>query len=71
MVSICKCESVSWVWLTGKIRDRQLCLSTGTPMVINDLDHDVEELTMDDISDESLDTARYIILQAELNQAGE
>jgi hypothetical protein len=40
-------------------------------MVINDLDHDVEELTMNDFPDESLDTARYIILQAELNQAGE
>jgi hypothetical protein len=59
------------IWWCLYIRDRQLCLSTGTPMVINDLDHDVEELTMDDFPDESLDTARYIILQAELNQAGE
>lgn len=39
-------------------------------MVINDVDHDVEELTLEDFPDETLDTARYIILQVELNQAG-
>ncbi|KAL2674278.1 hypothetical protein Neosp_012729 [[Neocosmospora] mangrovei] len=54
--------------LTDKIRDRQTSLSTGSPMVINDLDHDVEELVMDDLSDETPETARYIISQMELNK---
>jgi hypothetical protein len=53
-----------------KIRDRQTSLSTGTPMVINDLDHDVEELVMEDLSDETPETARYIISQMELNKTG-
>lgn len=39
-------------------------------MVINDLDHDVEELVMDDLSDETPETARYIISQMELNKTG-
>jgi hypothetical protein len=71
VVSICEYLRDKMNWLTRKIRDRQLCLSTGTPMVINDLDHDVEELSMEDFPDENLDTARYVILQVELNRAGE
>lgn len=39
-------------------------------MVINDLDHDVEDLTMEDFPDESPETARYMIAQVGLNQAG-
>jgi hypothetical protein len=39
-------------------------------MVINDLDHDVEELVMEDLSDETPETARYIISQMELNKTG-
>lgn len=39
-------------------------------MVINDLDHDVEELVAEDLPDESPETAQYIILQMELNKAG-
>jgi hypothetical protein len=39
-------------------------------MVINDLDFDVEDLTMDDFLDESPETARYMISQASLNKAG-
>lgn len=39
-------------------------------MVINDLDHDVEDLVMEDLADETPETARYIISQMELNQTG-
>lgn len=53
-----------------QVRDRQTSLSTGTPMVINDLDHDVEELVMEDLPDESPQTAQYIISQMELNKTG-
>ncbi|KAI8652972.1 FAD-binding PCMH-type domain-containing protein [Fusarium keratoplasticum] len=63
-------EKLRWkrIWWCLYIRDRQTSLSTGTPMVINDLDHDVEELVMDDLSDETPETARYIISQMELNK---
>lgn len=54
-----------------QIRDRQLCFSMGVPVVINDADYDVEELTMDDFPDDEAAIARYIILSVELNQAGE
>ena len=40
-------------------------------MVINDLDHDVEELLMEDMPDDTPDTAQYILSQIELNKAGE
>ena len=39
-------------------------------MVINDLDHDVEELVLEDLPDETPETAHYIIQQMELNKAG-
>lgn len=57
------------VWWCLYIRDRQVSLSTGPPMVINDIDFDVEDLTMDDFPDEPPETARYIIAQASLNKA--
>lgn len=40
----------------------------GVPVVINDQDYDVEELTMDDFPDDEPATARYIMLSVELNQ---
>lgn len=40
-------------------------------MVINDLDHDVEELLIEDMPDDTPETAQYIISQIELNKAGE
>jgi len=39
-------------------------------MVINDLDCDVEDLSMQDFPDEPPETARYMIAQAGLNKAG-
>ncbi|KAH6988863.1 fungal-specific transcription factor domain-containing protein, partial [Ilyonectria sp. MPI-CAGE-AT-0026] len=57
------------VWWCVYIRDRQVSLSTGPPMVISDIDFDVEDLTMDDFPDETLETARYIIAQVSLNKA--
>lgn len=39
-------------------------------MVINDLDHDVEELVIEDLPDETPETAQYIISQMKLNKAG-
>lgn len=37
-------------------------------MIINDLDHDVENLTVDDFQGESAETARYLVAQASLNK---
>lgn len=37
-------------------------------MIINDLDCDVSTLRVEDFPHDSLDTARYLILQAELNR---
>jgi hypothetical protein len=39
-------------------------------MVVNDLDFDVEELSMEDFPDESQETALYVVSQASLNRAG-
>lgn len=39
-------------------------------MAINDMDHDVEELVMDDFPDEALETTQYMISQAELSKTG-
>lgn len=50
------------------MRDRQVCCATGAPMVINDLDFDVEEPTLEDFSDETPEVARYIIAQSQLNR---
>ncbi|OAP56667.1 hypothetical protein AYL99_08779 [Fonsecaea erecta] len=63
-------DKVHWkrIWWCLYIRDRQVCLSLGPPMVINDLDFDVEDLTMDDFPNESIDTARYMVAQASLNK---
>lgn len=52
------------------MRDRQIALAMGVPMVINDLDFDVEELTLDDFPDEPRDAALYIITQASLSRQG-
>ncbi|EKJ73181.1 hypothetical protein FPSE_06605 [Fusarium pseudograminearum CS3096] len=51
------------IWWCLYVRDRQIAISTGTPMVINDMDYDVEELVMDDLIDESAETAQYIVAQ--------
>ncbi|KAJ4269932.1 hypothetical protein NW762_001603 [Fusarium torreyae] len=63
-------EKSRWkrIWWCLYIRDRQVSISTGTPMAINDLDHDVEELTVQDFPDEAPETAQYIISQVELNK---
>ena len=53
-----------------QIRDRQTSLSVGTPMVINDLDCDAEELTVDDFPNDSEETILYIMTQATLSRAG-
>ena len=58
------------VWWCLYIRDRQISLSTGTPMVINDADFDVEELVPEDIPDEDPETVRYLIGQMSLNMTG-
>ncbi|KIW20219.1 hypothetical protein PV08_00794 [Exophiala spinifera] len=56
------------IWWILYIRDRQISLSIGVPVTINDLDCDVEPLTQDDFDDEPLETALYIIHQARLSQ---
>lgn len=50
------------------MRDRQVCVATGAPMVINDLDFDVEEPTLEDFPDETKEIANYIIAQSQLNR---
>ncbi|KIN07227.1 hypothetical protein OIDMADRAFT_108224, partial [Oidiodendron maius Zn] len=49
------------------IQDRQLVLIVGVPIVINDLDCDVEDLTLDDFPSEPVETANYVIGQVGLN----
>jgi len=39
-------------------------------MVINDMDYDVEELVVEDLADEPIETAQYIVAQVKLNKAG-
>lgn len=58
--------------LTGKlqIRDRQISISLGKPMIINDDDCDVNFPTGDDLPGESQDTISYILAQASLSIAG-
>jgi hypothetical protein len=65
-------EKARWkrVWWCLYVRDRQISLSTGSPMVINDADHDVEELVPEDLPDETPETVRYLIGQIGLNKIG-
>lgn len=51
-----------------KIRDRQVSLAMGIPMVINDLDSDIEDLTQNDFPTESEETAEYVMAQANLSR---
>ncbi|KAF5651869.1 d-lactate dehydrogenase (cytochrome) [Fusarium sp. NRRL 25303] len=46
-----------------------IAISTGTPMVINDQDHDVEELVEEDFAEEAPETVHYIISQVKLSKA--
>lgn len=39
-------------------------------MMINDIDTDVEELTLEDFPDEKPETAHYLIAQASLSRTG-
>ncbi|KAF5974136.1 cutinase transcription factor 1 beta [Fusarium coicis] len=55
--------------LTDQVRDRQIAISTGTPMVINDEDHDVEELSEEDFTEEGPETVQYIVSQVKLSKA--
>ncbi|KAF5251004.1 hypothetical protein FANTH_3868 [Fusarium anthophilum] len=57
------------IWWCLYIRDRQIAISTGTPMVINDEDHDVEELIQGDFTEEAPETVQYIISQVKLSKA--
>ncbi|KAF4337288.1 d-lactate dehydrogenase (cytochrome) [Fusarium beomiforme] len=58
-------EKSRWkrIWWCLYVRDRQIAISTGTPMVINDDDHDVEELLEGDFPDEPPEIVQYIIAQ--------
>lgn len=47
-----------------------MSLSVAAPMIINDMDTDVEELTLEDFPDEKPETAHYLIAQASLSRAG-
>ncbi|KAF5671935.1 cutinase transcription factor 1 beta [Fusarium denticulatum] len=57
------------IWWCLYVRDRQIAISTGTPMVINDEDHDVEELTEQDFTEEGPETVQYIVSQVKLSKA--
>ncbi|GKU07562.1 unnamed protein product, partial [Fusarium langsethiae] len=62
---MCSEQRSRWkrIWWCLYVRDRQIAISTGTPMVINDMDYDVEELVVEDLEDESAETAQYIVAQ--------
>jgi hypothetical protein len=53
-----------------QIRDRQISISLGKPMIIHDSDCDVELLREDDLKGESRDTVAYALAQARLSIAG-
>lgn len=53
-----------------QIRDRQISISLGKPMIIHDCDCDVELLSEDDLTGESLETVAYVLAQARLSIAG-
>ncbi|KAF4415227.1 Cutinase transcription factor 1 beta [Fusarium acutatum] len=57
------------IWWCLYVRDRQIAISTGTPMVINDEDHDVEELIEEDFPEEAPETVQYIVSQVKLSKA--
>ncbi|KLO89430.1 cutinase transcription factor 1 beta [Fusarium fujikuroi] len=57
------------IWWCLYVRDRQIAISTGTPMVINDQDHDVEGLVEQDFAEEAPETVQYIISQVKLSKA--
>ncbi|QGI62734.1 hypothetical protein CEK26_006693 [Fusarium fujikuroi] len=57
------------IWWCLYVRDRQIAISTGTPMVINDQDHDVEELIEQDFAEEAPEIVQYIISQVKLSKA--
>ncbi|KAK6712222.1 hypothetical protein SNK05_006677 [Fusarium graminearum] len=67
---MCSEQRSRWkrIWWCLYVRDRQIAISTGTPMVINDMDYDVEELVVEDLVDESVETAQYIVAQVKLNK---
>ncbi|KAF5622703.1 cutinase transcription factor 1 beta [Fusarium tjaetaba] len=64
-------ERSKWkrIWWCLYVRDRQIAISTGTPMVINDEDHDVEELSEEDFTEEGPETVQYIVSQVKLSKA--
>ena len=55
----------------AKIRDRQVSLAVGAPMVINDLDCDIEDLAPEDFEDGFENTAHYLIALASLSKISE
>ncbi len=70
VVSLCEyVSSDKKPQLKGQVRDRQIAISTGTPMVINDQDHDVEGLVEQDFAEEAPETVQYIISQVKLSKA--
>lgn len=54
-----------------QIRDRQVSLCLGMPMIINDDDCTLEDLTLEDFPSEPRETAQYIIAQASLSRTGQ
>ncbi|CAG1997840.1 unnamed protein product [Fusarium graminearum] len=70
---MCSEQRSRWkrIWWCLYVRDRQIAISTGTPMVINDMDYDVEELVVEDLVDESVETAQYIVAQRQCNKSKE
>jgi len=54
-----------------QISDRQVSMGVGAPMIINDLDCDVEDLEIEDFGEESEESAHYLIGLASLSRIGE
>ncbi|OJJ02046.1 hypothetical protein ASPVEDRAFT_655161 [Aspergillus versicolor CBS 583.65] len=57
------------IWWLLYIRDRQISISLGKPMIIHDSDCDVELLREDDLKGESSETVKYVLAQARLSIA--
>ncbi|KAJ5418111.1 uncharacterized protein N7487_001661 [Penicillium crustosum] len=58
------------IWWLLYIRDRQISISLGKPMIIHDCDCDVELISEGDLVDESPETIAYVLAQARLSIAG-
>ena len=79
VASLCKCATllpcaivVELIMVVPffQIRDRQISLSLGKPMIISSHDCDIEPVTESDFPEEPREIGRYVVAQARLSVTG-